>query len=92
MLVNLLVEFVKLRARVRVLELELLDRKVQELDKPKLTVNIQEVESQSLVDLMKRNPRAIIEPLVEQMQLGNKNLISAEEAARSASRPLVDPQ
>ncbi len=55
MLVNLFMEIVKLRERVRVLELELLDRKVH--------------------TLVRRDTS-----------------ISAEEAARSASRPLVGPQ
>jgi hypothetical protein len=41
-----------------------------------LNVNIQAVDSQSIVDLMARNPQAIMGPLVEQMQLGNRNLIS----------------
>jgi hypothetical protein len=41
-----------------------------------LNVNIQAVDSQSITDLMARNPQAITGPFIEQMQLGNRNLIS----------------
>jgi hypothetical protein len=41
-----------------------------------LQVNITATDSQSFTDLVARNPQAIIGPLVEQMQLGNRNLIS----------------
>ncbi len=82
-----------LKKRIRVLELELLDRKVQALEKkPKLTVNISAIDGESLIDLMSKNPQAIMGPLVEQLQLGNRNLISAEEAARSASLPQEEPE
>ncbi len=41
-----------------------------------MNVNIQAVDSQSIVDLMARNPQAVLGPMVEQMQLGNRNLIT----------------
>lgn len=41
-----------------------------------LQVNITATDSQSFTDLVARNPQAIIGPLVEQLQLGNRNLIS----------------
>lgn len=41
-----------------------------------LNVNIQAVDSQSIVDLMARNPQAVLGPMIEQMQLGDRNLIT----------------
>lgn len=41
-----------------------------------LNVNIQAVDSQSIVELMARNPQAVLGPMIEQMQLGDRNLIS----------------
>jgi hypothetical protein len=41
-----------------------------------LQVNITATDAQSFTDLVARNPQAIMGPLVEQMQLGNRNLIS----------------
>lgn len=66
----------QLKKRLRVLELELLDRKVQELDKPKYGFYY-------FIDLYKGmgyTPAEICE------------ILGAGEAARSASLPLVDPQ
>lgn len=41
-----------------------------------MNINISATDSQSFVDLVARNPEAITGPIVEQLQLGNRNLIS----------------